>query len=146
MGVQNVRSDLASAEVAPRPHDQSYSDAGATLSKAVVEVWHKLFDDVVKAQGGVSQALKHSLANADELALSLVGQPLDPELKKDIESNLRLLESRFQSISSNSSQIKEIQDLLNQVRIQLALSKEALEKFSVNKDQYFKNGSQRTGV
>jgi hypothetical protein len=146
MGVQNVQSNLSPAEVAPGPNNQSCSDAGANLSKAAVEVWHKLFNDVVKAQGGVAQALQNSLANADELALSLVGQPLDPELKKDIESNLQILEHQFQSVSSNPSQFETMKNLLDQVRIQLAFSKEALEKFVANKDHHTNNSSLRTEV
>lgn len=104
-----------------------------------------MFDESIKSSGGITQALQGALSNADELACSLVGQPANEELQRDIEATLSLLERHLSALCSGRSQglsqqqidqLKEMSGLLDQIKVQLALTGEALAHFSAQRNQF----------
>lgn len=145
MGIDLSPANVSRSVPAVDASNPSSSKASASINKVAHELWKKMFDESIKSSGGITQALQGALSNADELACSLVGQPANEELQRDIEATLSLLERHLSALCSGRSQglsqqqidqLKEMSGLLDQIKVQLALTGEALAHFSAQRNQF----------
>lgn len=74
--------------------------AGQGVSKAAMAIWTKLSENLV---GDPSANWKEALGNAEELARSVCGQDLPPDLQADLLENFKLLEKTLIGLNISPS-------------------------------------------
>jgi hypothetical protein len=74
--------------------------AGQGVSKAAMAIWGKLSESLVRDP---SANWQHALGNAEELARSVCGQDLPPDLQADLLGNFNLLEKTLIGLNISPS-------------------------------------------